>query len=164
MITFTLTFNCRIISSVWKTNCIGNNCCFFFCRSFQICAKALIWSGRACFFFFFSFSITFQEQFTSLRFSTPSKAFSDWVLTVAFLTFFLGFCFSQLSMTELTMSLLLSGALMETFMMESSILLFSWLRNFVFVMLMTLLPLSGQALLQGEESPTSATNSISSKI
>ena len=59
---------------------------------------------------------------------------------------------------------LLSGALMETCMMESSILIFSRLLNFVFVMLMTLPPLSGQALLQGEESPTSATNGIWSKI
>ena len=48
-------------------------------------------------------------------------------------------------------------------MREFSISLFSRLRNFVLVMLMTLPPLSGQALLHSKESPTSATNSISSK-
>lgn len=36
--------------------------------------------------------------------------------------------------------------------------------NFVFVMLMTLPPHSGQSLLRGKENPTSATNSISSEI
>ena len=43
-----------------------------------------------------------------------------------------------------------------------SILLFRRLQTFVFVMLITLLPLSGQELLEGKESPTFAANNSSS--
>lgn len=95
-----------------------------------------------------------------------STLFSDWGLTLAFSNFSFA-SISQFPTADLTKSLnwSVSGSLIETcFWRSVSHYSDGCKTSIVFVMLMTLPPHSGQSLLRGKENPTSATNSISSKI